>query len=163
MCTLECLKYSSLLAISLPAIFWDTLVPTRHIPAPATSLPLCFQPRAPGGVPEGSVPQSCGLFHSRGSRRAPQMPVLAWALQPLHPFQSFCWGSREGAPGYSGWSSEKPREVRARSAPLELATATLRAVGTLRVPGWSKFLILFQKGDGYMYDPRRITLKGNFR
>lgn len=114
-CTLECLKYSSLLAISLPAFIRDTLVPTRHIPAPATSLPLCFQPRAPGGVPEGSVPQSYGLSHSRGSRRAPQMPVLAWALQPLHPCQSFCWGSREGAPGYSGWS--KPQRSHVRSGP----------------------------------------------
>lgn len=85
-------------------------------------MPSSFPPaQGSKGVPEEGTKEGpgCGLSHSRGSWRDPQMPALALPLEPLCPRESERLLVRGvGAPGLrAGPAPEKPGEVRAHSAP----------------------------------------------
>lgn len=157
MCILARLKYR----VPLAFLCWHILrmpAETRQSPgslpaaAPASSLPFSFS-FCPGlkWCPRGRHKElDCGLSHSRGPQRAPQIPALALCSSLSIQVRVFAFVGRRGS-RYSGLVlvPEKPGEVCAHSvAPGGGKCQAQYQLAPRIFQGGPNFLFFFKKGMG---------------
>lgn len=153
-CVLEWIKDSDLLEF----LFWHFLRrPEKTCWSPGSPCPIpspsSFPPvqGSKGHQSEESTKERSGygLPRSKGTRGTPQIPASALHLGLLHLCQSLCLSGKGRAPGKSGLvpGLEKPGEISAYSG-VPGGGKCHPTAHTLDVPGWSKCLDLFKKGDG---------------